>query len=143
MEAQQCLVTFLVCCSTFWLSSSSRVPGETPAPASRCNTMLSFSEVLTSSEGNGNIHSRSLSPWKWRRVTVKDQIPSVIWEAECSSSFCSSTNPEVSRSSLNSVPIYQNVLVLKRMQDGEMCYSASHHPVVVGCTCVRAKTTQS
>ncbi|KAF7660915.1 hypothetical protein LDENG_00272290 [Lucifuga dentata] len=106
--------------------------------------MLSFSSGLSSSsEGNGNIHIRSLSPWRWRSMTVKHRIPSTIWEAECSSTFCSSPNPGPSGFSLNSVPVYQNALVLNRQQDGGQCYTASYLSVAVGCTCVLAKSSTS
>uniref|UniRef100_A0A3P9L1H6 Uncharacterized protein n=1 Tax=Oryzias latipes TaxID=8090 RepID=A0A3P9L1H6_ORYLA len=37
--------------------------------------------------------------------------------------------------SLNSVPIYQNILVLNHVK-GSHCYTASYHLVAVGCTCV-------
>ncbi|XP_070765546.1 interleukin 17a/f2 [Enoplosus armatus] len=142
MELRRSVCTLLVCCIALWVvSSSSRV--EAPPPPG-CDSMLAFSsEVSSSSEGNGNIHSRSLSPWSWRSSTVKNRIPSTLWEAECSFSFCSSPKPgQKGRDNLNSVPIYQNVLVLNR-QEGGRCYTASYRSVAVGCTCVWAKTNQN
>ncbi|XP_063737031.1 interleukin 17a/f2 [Eleginops maclovinus] len=119
-------------------SSSSSSP---PPPS--CDSMLAFSSsVSSSSEGNGNIHRRSLSPWSWRSTTDRNRIPSTLWEAECSSSSCSSPNKQKDRHSLNSVPVHQNVLVLTRTPGGR-CYTASYQSLVVGCTCVRAKTHQS
>ncbi|KAM7424767.1 hypothetical protein PAMA_000903 [Pampus argenteus] len=131
----------LICCSALWVVSSSR---SKVSPSSGCNSLLSFSSAVSSlSEGNGNIHSRSLSPWSWRFSTVKNRIPSTLWEAVCSSSFCSSPNSgQMERHNLNSVPIYQNVLVLNQ-QEGGRCYTATYRSVVVGCTCVWAQTNQS
>lgn len=70
---------------------------------------------------------------------MRDRIPSTLWEAECSSSFCSSPNPGFRHGhDLNSVPVYQSVLVLNRYQGGN-CYTASYQSVAVGCTCVWAQ----
>uniref|UniRef100_A0A3Q3VUP0 Interleukin 17a/f1 n=1 Tax=Mola mola TaxID=94237 RepID=A0A3Q3VUP0_MOLML len=123
-----------VCCSALWVvSSSTRVKPAPPPPA--CDSMLAFSsELPSSSEEHGNIHSQSLSPWRWRSSTVKNRIPSTLWEAECTSSSCSSPYPD-----LNSVPVYQNVLVLNR-RDASRCFAASFQTVAVGCTCVRPVT---
>ncbi|XP_073320871.1 interleukin 17a/f2 [Pagrus major] len=141
MELIHSVVSLLICCSALWVvSSAAKV--KAPPPAG-CDSLLALSSDVSSlSEGNGNIHSRSLSPWSWRSSTVKDRIPSTLWEAECSSSFCSSPNPgHKDGHNLNSVPVYQNVLVLNR-QDGKRCYTASYQSVAVGCTCVRAQTSQ-
>nr|QRW33322.1 Interleckin-17A/F2 [Lateolabrax maculatus] len=132
--------TLLVCCSVFWVVSSSSSSKIKPPPPPGCDTMLALSSGVSSlSDGNGNIHSRSLSPWSWRSTTVKNRIPSTLWEAECTNSFCSSPKPGLTdRHNLNSVPVYQNILVLDR-QDGGRCYTASYRSVAVGCTCVWAK----
>ncbi|XP_071346188.1 interleukin 17a/f2 [Trachinotus anak] len=133
--------TLLVCCSALWVVvSSSRVKAPRPPPPG-CDSMLAFSsEVSSLSEGNGNIHSRSLSPWTWKSSTVKNRIPSTLWEAECSSSYCSSPSPAgTDERNLNSVPVYQNVLVLTRKEGGH-CFTASYQSVAIGCTCVRATT---
>ncbi|KAM8762984.1 interleukin 17a/f2 [Acanthopagrus schlegelii] len=141
MKLTHGVFTLLICCSVLWvLSSAAKLKAPPPPPG--CDSMLAFSsELLSLSEGNGNIHSRSLSPWSWRSSTVKNRIPSTLWEAECSSSFCSSPNPgHKDGHNLNSVPVYQNVLVLNR-QDGQRCYTASYQSVAVGCTCVRAQSS--
>lgn len=53
-----------VFCSVLWVVSSS-VNASPPG----CDSTLAFSsDVASSPEGNGNIHSRSLSPWSWRSV---------------------------------------------------------------------------
>uniref|UniRef100_A0A671UJT5 Uncharacterized protein n=1 Tax=Sparus aurata TaxID=8175 RepID=A0A671UJT5_SPAAU len=134
-HSELCIILFSF--SSKFISSAAKLK----APPG-CDSMLAFSsEVSSLSEGNGNIHSRSLSAWSWRSSTVKNRIPSTLWEAECSSSFCSSPNPgHKDGHNLNSVPVYQDVLVLNR-QDGKRCYTASYQSVAVGCTCVWAQTS--
>lgn len=57
-----------VCCSVLWVDFSSSTDTDPPPPP-HCDSRLALSsEVTSSSEGNGNIHSRSLSPWSWRSV---------------------------------------------------------------------------
>ncbi|XP_021167502.1 interleukin 17a/f2 [Fundulus heteroclitus] len=127
----------LVFCSALWVASS-----EEQVPPALCDSVLVFSSDVSSSEGRGSINLRSLSPWTWRTTTVKNQIPSTIWEANCTSEFCSAPKPgQAGNHNLNSVPIYQNILVLTRMSN--RCYSASYRSVAVGCTCVRATTDQN
>uniref|UniRef100_A0A673BTK5 Interleukin 17a/f1 n=1 Tax=Sphaeramia orbicularis TaxID=375764 RepID=A0A673BTK5_9TELE len=128
-----------VCCSALWVVSSSVVKAP-PRPG--CDSTLAFSsDVLSLSEGGGDIHSRSVSPWRWRSSTVKTRIPSTLWEAECSSSFCSGADTRrTDVLGLNSVPVYQNLLVLTRQEGGD-CFNASYRSVAVGCTCVWAKST--
>ncbi|XP_014890981.1 interleukin 17a/f2 isoform X2 [Poecilia latipinna] len=125
--------TLLVLCSALWVIS-----GQLP-----CDSMLVFSSDVPLAEGNGNVHQRSLSPWSWRSSTVKNRIPSTIWEASCSTKFCSGPKPgQEEEHNWNSVPIHQNILVLTRME-GSRCYNASYLSVAVGCTCVRASTEQN
>ncbi|XP_016520528.1 interleukin 17a/f2 isoform X2 [Poecilia formosa] len=125
--------TLLVLCSALWVIS-----GQLP-----CDSMLVFSSDVPPAEGNGNVHQRSLSPWSWRSSTVKNRIPSTIWEASCSTRFCSGPKPgQEEEHNWNSVPIHQNILVLTRME-GSRCYNASYLSVAVGCTCVRASTEQN
>uniref|UniRef100_A0A3Q0T5Y2 Uncharacterized protein n=1 Tax=Amphilophus citrinellus TaxID=61819 RepID=A0A3Q0T5Y2_AMPCI len=128
-----------VICSVLWASCSKVKAESSPG----CDTTLTFSsELSTLTEGNGNINSRSLSPWKWKANTEENRIPGTLWEAECSTSFCSSSIPgQKDQHNLNSVPVYQDVLVLTS-QTGGRCYKASFRSVAVGCTCVWAKTDQ-
>ena len=77
----------------------------------------------------------------FRSTSVKNRIPTTLWEAECSSMFCSGPG-QTDNHNLNSVPIYQNILVLTRKDDGR-CYVASYRSVAVGCTCIRAKASQN
>lgn len=54
-----------VCCSALWVAHS-EVETES---ATECDATLTFSSEITSlTGGNGDIHSRSLSPWNWTWV---------------------------------------------------------------------------
>ncbi|XP_060902138.1 interleukin 17a/f2 [Labrus mixtus] len=141
MKLRRSDCNLLVWCSVLWVVSSSSSTVKAPAPA--CDSRLTFSsDVSSSAEGNGDIHIRSLSPWSWRSHTEKNRIRSTIFEAECSSSSCINPNSgQMDGHNLNSVPIYQNILVLHRQGRGR-CYNASFQSVAVGCTCVWAKTKQ-
>uniref|UniRef100_H3C5L1 Uncharacterized protein n=1 Tax=Tetraodon nigroviridis TaxID=99883 RepID=H3C5L1_TETNG len=92
----------------------------------------------STSNGTDSIHSRSLSPWRWRSTTVRNRIPSTLWEAQCSSNRSPGGQTQVQ--DLNSVPIYRNILVLTR-QNNSRCYTASFRLVAVGCTSVREATS--
>ncbi|XP_052002088.1 interleukin 17a/f2 [Xyrauchen texanus] len=110
-----------------------------------CNTDLTISSFYDSSQaantvGNGNIHNRSLSSWTWIPKISFHRIPQVIFEAQCQSEYCNYPYTGVD-SRLNSLPIYQDILVLKQdTQDGK-CFRAVFERVIVGCTCVWAKTS--
>ncbi|XP_039652052.1 interleukin 17a/f2 [Perca fluviatilis] len=136
------ICTLMVCCTALWVVVSSGGVKAPPPPPPGCDSMLAFSsEVSSSSEGNGNIHRRSLSPWTWKSSTEKNRIPSTLWEANCSSSFCTGTGTGTGTGhNLNSVPVYQSVLVLTRREEGH-CYTAKYHSLAVGCTCVWATTS--
>ncbi|CAL9701319.1 unnamed protein product [Knipowitschia caucasica] len=116
-----------------------------------CESSLDLSTNPSSlSEGRtlglGDIHTRSLSPWTWRMSTVQTQIPSTLWEAECSSSVCLFPQDGTAQGGgataghglgLSAVPIHQELLVLER-HSGSNCFTASFRRVAVGCTCVRS-----
>ncbi|KAF6734614.1 Interleukin-17A [Oryzias melastigma] len=138
MKLPHSVCALMVICSSLRFSSGSDEGAPHPPD---CNITLQFSSETSSfSRGNGNIQQRSMSPWRWKSTSVKHQIPSTLWEAECVSSFCSSPVSGPSQDySLNSVPIYQNILVLNRVK-GSHCYTASYRLVAVGCTCVWART---
>ncbi|XP_035010204.2 interleukin 17a/f2 [Hippoglossus stenolepis] len=139
MRLRRSVGELLVCCIALWVGVSSSSSGVKAPPPPGCDSMLSFSsEVSSFSVGQTNVNRRSLSPWRWRSSTVKNRVPSTLWEAECIDAFCSGLN----KHSLVSVPIYQSVLVLNRQQ-GAHCYTASYLSVAVGCTCVWAKTSQN
>ncbi|XP_048046842.1 interleukin 17a/f2 [Megalobrama amblycephala] len=109
-----------------------------------CDTGLIISDDFYGShsedmEGNGNIHTRSLSAWTWIPKISQDRIPQVIYEAQCKSEYC--TLPTGVDERLNSLPIYQDILVLKQDSKDKKCFRTTFERVIVGCTCVWAKTS--
>lgn len=57
-----------ISCSALWGFCHSSRPKPPPLPP-KCETVVAFSSQISSlSEGAGAIHSRSLSPWRWRSV---------------------------------------------------------------------------
>ncbi|KAM9854732.1 interleukin-17C [Aulostomus maculatus] len=92
------------------------------------------------------LSDRSLSPWRYVRVTKKDHYPSSYVEAQCLCSGCivikNKMPPQLSQD-FNSVPITQSRIFLKR----ELCNDGNKYKltpvsvdVVVGCTCARSKS---
>uniref|UniRef100_A0A673ITI7 Interleukin 17a/f1 n=1 Tax=Sinocyclocheilus rhinocerous TaxID=307959 RepID=A0A673ITI7_9TELE len=109
-----------------------------------CDTSLMISSDFSASpdtdaEGNGNIHNRSLSAWTWIPKISPHRIPQVNFEAQCNSEYC--TFPSGMDTRLNSLPIYQDILVLKQDKEDRKCFRATFERVIVGCTCVWAKTS--
>ncbi|XP_034164199.1 interleukin 17a/f2 [Pangasianodon hypophthalmus] len=90
-------------------------------------------------EGNGNINNRSLSAWNWTPHTSAHRIPGVIFEATCQSHHCSYPSSH-HHTELNSVPIYSTTLVLTQNPKNRKCFTVKFQRVVVGCTCVWAKS---
>ncbi|TRY75954.1 hypothetical protein DNTS_033508 [Danionella cerebrum] len=86
-------------------------------------------------EGNGNIHRLSLSPWTSIPTFSPNRIPKDIFKAQCNSEYCIFPNEY-----LNSMPIYQDILVLKK-EPGHRCFRTTFERVPVGCTCIRAKAS--
>ncbi|XP_045048974.2 interleukin-17A isoform X2 [Desmodus rotundus] len=81
-------------------------------------------------------YNRSTSPWSLRRNEDPERYPSVIWEAECRDLHCVSPDGKINYH-LNSVPIQQEILVLRR--DPQHCphsFRLEKMLVKVGCTCV-------
>ncbi|XP_051501999.1 interleukin-17A-like [Myxocyprinus asiaticus] len=110
-----------------------------------CDTGLMISSDYDSSQAantdaNGNIHKRSLSAWTWIPKFSSHTIPQVIFEAECLSEYCSYPSTGVDER-LNSLPIYQDILVLKQDKQNRKCFRAISERVIVGCTCVWAKAS--
>nr|BAV01250.1 interleukin 17A/F2 [Cyprinus carpio] len=93
-----------------------------------CDTSLTISNDFHASldedaKGNGNIHNRSLSAWTWIPKYSPRRIPQVIFEAQCSSEYCTLPNGVDTR--LNSLPIYQEILVLKQDTEDRKCFRAT------------------
>ncbi|NXL64308.1 IL17F protein, partial [Chordeiles acutipennis] len=83
-----------------------------------------------------DVRNRSLAPWDYRLDEDPNRFPQVIADAECRLSGC--VNPLGQEDhSLNSVPIRQEILVLRRQQKGCLpTYRLEKKVITVGCTCV-------
>ncbi|KAJ7399303.1 Interleukin-17F [Pitangus sulphuratus] len=83
-----------------------------------------------------DIRNRSLAPWDYRLDEDPNRFPQVIAEAQCRLSGCVSPLGQEDHS-LNSVPIKQEILVLRREQQGcRPTYRLEKKLITVGCTCV-------
>ncbi|NXT83491.1 IL17F protein, partial [Zapornia atra] len=82
-----------------------------------------------------DVRNRSLSPWDYRLDEDPSRFPQVIANAECRFSGC--VNPLGQEDhSFNSVPIQQEILVLRREQRGCLTtYRLEKKVITVGCTC--------
>ncbi|KFW94157.1 Interleukin-17F, partial [Phalacrocorax carbo] len=82
-----------------------------------------------------DVRNRSLAPWDYRLDEDPNRFPQVIAEAKCRLSGCVNSLGQEDHS-LNSVPIQQEILVLRREQKG--CLPTFHLEkkiITVGCTC--------
>ncbi|NXS34060.1 IL17F protein, partial [Pomatostomus ruficeps] len=83
-----------------------------------------------------DVRNRSLAPWDYRLDEDPNRFPRVIAHAQCRLSGCVSPLGQEDRG-LNSVPIEQEILVLRREQRGCVpSYRLEKRLVTVGCTCV-------
>ncbi|XP_006926508.1 interleukin-17A [Pteropus alecto] len=81
-------------------------------------------------------YNRSTSPWNLHRNEDPERYPSVIWEAKCRHLFCVNGEGKVDHH-LNSVPIQQEILVLRRQpRHCPNSFQMEKMLVNVGCTCV-------
>ncbi|NXH52549.1 IL17F protein, partial [Rhabdornis inornatus] len=83
-----------------------------------------------------DIRNRSLAPWDYRLDEDPTRFPRVIADAQCRLSGCMSPLGQEDHS-LNSVPIQQEILMLRREQRGCVpSYRLEKRLITVGCTCV-------
>ncbi|NXS81843.1 IL17F protein, partial [Erpornis zantholeuca] len=83
-----------------------------------------------------DVRNRSLAPWDYRLDEDPDRFPRVIADARCRLSGCLSPLGQEDHS-LNSVPIKQEILVLRRERHGcSPSYRLEKRVITVGCTCV-------
>ncbi|NXI75518.1 IL17F protein, partial [Rhipidura dahli] len=83
-----------------------------------------------------DVRNRSLAPWDYSLDDDPDRFPRVIADARCRLSGCLSPLGQEDHS-LNSVPIRQEILVLRREQRGcQQSYRLEKKIITVGCTCV-------
>ncbi|KAK2534017.1 interleukin-17A isoform X1 [Columba livia] len=97
---------------------------------------ISISTMNQDTKMTPNVNSRSLAPWDYRIDEDHDRFPRVIANAECRHSWCLNLDGQLDHS-LNSVPIHQEILVLRREQKGcHQSYRLEKKTITVGCTCV-------
>ncbi|NXW56534.1 IL17F protein, partial [Eurystomus gularis] len=83
-----------------------------------------------------DVSNRSLAPWDYRIDEDHNRFPYVIADAKCRHSRCVNSNGQLDHS-VNSVPIKQEILVLRREQKGcHQSFRLEKKIITVGCTCV-------
>ncbi|NWR88593.1 IL17 protein, partial [Furnarius figulus] len=83
-----------------------------------------------------DVSSRSLSPWDYRIDEDPNRFPQAIADAKCRHSRCVNPDGQLDHG-LNSIPITQEILVLRREQKGcQQSYRLEKKLITVGCTCV-------
>ncbi|KAJ6659648.1 hypothetical protein lerEdw1_018617 [Lerista edwardsae] len=88
-----------------------------------------------------DVRNRSTSPWDYRIDEDPNRFPHMISEASCRYHACLNYNGKLNFS-MNSVPIKQEILVIKRKQIGcRQTYWLEKQLVTVGCTCAIPTTT--
>ncbi|KAM6118055.1 interleukin-17C [Pterocles gutturalis] len=91
-------------------------------------------------------HERSISPWRYRIDEDENRYPRKLAFAECLCSGCVDVKTGRETTSLNSVPIHQTMMVLRRRPcprpaaPGLVTFEVDYIRVPVGCTCVLPRT---
>ncbi|MEE6477072.1 hypothetical protein FKM82_011341, partial [Ascaphus truei] len=99
---------------------------------------LNFSSRGQAHTLGNDIRMRSLSPWHYSLDKDHNRLPHIIAQAECQER-CVDSEGEVDLN-LNSIPIQQEILVLRRELSGcNQIFKLEKKIVTVGCTCVRAR----
>ncbi|NWX21164.1 IL17C protein, partial [Aegotheles bennettii] len=92
-------------------------------------------------------NERSISPWRYRIDEDENRYPRKLAFAECLCSGCVDVKTGRETTSLNSVPIHQTMLVLRRKPCprpaglGLITFEVDYIRVPVGCTCVLPRTS--
>uniref|UniRef100_A0A8D0L0P3 Uncharacterized protein n=2 Tax=Strigidae TaxID=30459 RepID=A0A8D0L0P3_STROC len=97
---------------------------------------ISISNANQDTTVSPDVSSRSLAPWDYRIDEDHNRFPEVIADAKCRHSRCVNLDGKLDHS-VNSVPIKQEILVLRRERKG--CHQSYHlekKVITVGCTCV-------
>ncbi|NWR56237.1 IL17F protein, partial [Bucorvus abyssinicus] len=82
-----------------------------------------------------DVRNRSLAPWDYRLDEDPNRFPQLIADAQCRLSGCVNPLGQEDRS-LNSVPIQQEILVLRRELQGCLpTFRLEKKVITVGCTC--------
>ncbi|NXD80158.1 IL17F protein, partial [Halcyon senegalensis] len=83
-----------------------------------------------------DVSSRSLAPWDYRVDEDHNRFPQMIADAKCRHSRCVNSNGQLDHS-VDSVPIKQEILVLRRERKGcHQTFRLEKKIITVGCTCV-------
>uniref|UniRef100_A0A452HZG8 Interleukin 17F n=1 Tax=Gopherus agassizii TaxID=38772 RepID=A0A452HZG8_9SAUR len=82
-----------------------------------------------------DVRNRSISPWDYSITKDPNRFPEVIAEAKCRHFSCVNALGQEDYS-MNSVPIQQEILILRREQRGCLhSYRLEKQLITVGCTC--------
>ncbi|NXE99232.1 IL17F protein, partial [Menura novaehollandiae] len=97
---------------------------------------ISISSTNQDTRASLDVSSRSLAPWDYRIDEDHNRFPRVLADAGCRHSRCVNSEGQLDHS-LNSVPLRQEILVLRREQRGcQQSYRLEKKIITVGCTCV-------
>ncbi|XP_045845191.1 interleukin-17C [Meles meles] len=117
-----------------------------PPAGTQC-PVLRPEEVL-----EADIHQRSISPWRYRVDTDESRYPQKLAFADCLCRGCISARTGRETAALNSVPLQQTLLVLRRRPcsrdatgpptPGAFSFHTEFIRVPVGCTCVLPRSAQ-
>ncbi|KAJ7991130.1 hypothetical protein DPEC_G00294060 [Dallia pectoralis] len=93
---------------------------------------------LVSSRPIRPIANHSTSPWTYNTTTDERWFPNSISEVKCTLKGCLNTSGQEDRS-LESKPIYHQILVLKKVMGSPERYHfrLESKVIAVGCTCVK------
>ncbi|XP_053550938.1 interleukin-17C [Bombina bombina] len=100
---------------------------------------------LRTSEASGTapLHERSISPWSYRINYDENRYPQKLAYATCLCNGCLDSRSGKEINSVNSVEIYQTMMVLRRKpcptNHKTFTYELEYEKVPVGCTCALPK----
>ncbi|KFV82316.1 Interleukin-17F, partial [Struthio camelus australis] len=98
---------------------------------------ISISNINQDTKMASDVSSRSLAPWDYRIDEDPNRFPHVIADAQCRHSSCVDLAGQLDYS-VNSVPIRQEILVLRRERRGcQHSYRLEKKTITVGCTCAK------
>ncbi|XP_021248375.1 interleukin-17A-like [Numida meleagris] len=97
---------------------------------------ISISNMNQDTKVTLDISKRSLAPWDYRISEDHNRFPRLVADAQCRHSRCVNSAGQLDHS-VNSVPIKQEIIVLRREPRGcQHSYRLEKKMITVGCTCV-------
>ncbi|NXA52580.1 IL17F protein, partial [Nothocercus julius] len=97
---------------------------------------ISIISINQNTKMSADVSNRSLAPWDYRINKDPNRFPQVIADAKCRHTSCVDMAGQLDYSG-SSVPIHQEILVLRREQRGcHHSYWLEKKMITVGCTCV-------